>query len=125
MFYVTFRIDAQLAMVAMVISPVLFALSMAYRPHFRKRSKEVKQLESSSMAVFQEVLSVVRVVKAFGREKHEEDRYVHKCQAGTWARIQLDLLGGWYGLFVGMTTALATVCVLGTGGSHVRARSLT
>ncbi len=125
MFYVTFRIDAQLAMVAMVISPVLFMLSMAYRPRFRKRSKEVKQLESSSMAVLHEVLSVVRVVKAFGREKHEENRYVHKSQAGMWARIQLDLLGGWYGLLVGMTTALGTACVLWIGVAHVRARTLT
>src|SRR5437899_9982613 len=125
MFYVTSRIDTQLAMVAMVISPVLFALSMAYRPRFRKRSKEVKQLESSSMAVLQEVLSVVRVVKAFGREKHEEDRYVHKSQAGMWARIQLDLLGGWYGSLVGMTTALGTTCVLWIGVNHVRARTLT
>jgi ATP-binding cassette subfamily B protein len=125
MFYVTFRIDSQLAMVAMVISPVLFLLSMAYRPRFRKRSKEVKQLESSAMAVLQEVLSVVRVVKAFGREKHEEDRYVHKSQAGMWARIQLDLLGGCYGLLVGLTTALGTAGVLWIGVHHVRAGTLT
>src|SRR6266849_2704249 len=125
MFYVTFRIDPQLALVAMVISPILFMLSMAYRPRFRKRSKEVKQLESSSMAVLQEVLSVVRVVKAFGREKHEEDRYVHKSRAGMWARIRLDLLGGSYSLLVGLTTALGTACVLWIGVYHVRAGTLT
>jgi ATP-binding cassette subfamily B protein len=125
MFYVTFRIDSQLAMVAMGISPVLFVLSMAYRPRFRKRSKEVKQLESSAMAVLQEALSVVRVVKAFGREKHEEDRYVHKSRAGMWARIQLDLLGGCYSLLVGLTTALGTACVLWIGVHHVRAGTLT
>ncbi len=78
MFYVTFRIDPPLALVAMIISPVLYMLSMAYRPRFRKRSKEVKQLESGAMAVLHEVLSALRVVKAFGKEKHEEDRYVHK-----------------------------------------------
>ncbi len=125
MFYVTFRIDPPLALVAMVISPVLFMLSMAYRPRFRKRSKEVKQLESSAMGVLQEVLSAVRVVKAFGKEKHEEDRYLHKSQAGMWARIQLDLLGGWYSLFVGLTTALGTACVLWIGVHHVRAGTLT
>src|SRR5260221_243112 len=125
MFYVTFSIDSQLAMVAMVISPVLFMLSMMYRPRFRKRSREVKQLESSAMAVLQEVLSVVRVVKAFGREKHEEGRYVHKSQAGMWARIQLDLLGGCYSLLVGLTTALGTACVLWIGVHHVRAGTLT
>jgi len=125
MFYVTFRIDSQLAMVAMLISPVLFMLSTAYRPRFRKRSKEVKQLESSAMGVLHEVLSAVRVVKAFGREKHEEDRYVHKSQAGMWARIRLDLLGGSYSLLVGVTTALGTACVLWIGVHHVRAGTLT
>src|SRR5260221_1825872 len=125
MFYVTFRIDSQLAMVAMVISPVLFMLSMMYRPRFRRRSREVKQLESSAMAVLQEVLSVVRVVKAFGREKHEEGRYVHKAQAGMWARIQLDSLGGCYSLLVGPPTALGTACVLWIGVHHVRGGSLT
>lgn len=125
MFYVTFRIDAQLALVAMVVSPVLFMLSMAYRPRFRKRSKEVKQLESSAMAVLQEVLSVVRVVKAFGKEKHEEDRYVHKSQAGMWARIRLDLLGGCYTLLVGTTTAAGTACVVWIGVHHVLAGTLT
>jgi len=70
MFYVTFRIDPPLALVAMIISPVLYMLSMAYRPRFRKRSKEVKQLESGAMAVLHEVLSALRVVnKAFGKEE--------------------------------------------------------
>jgi ATP-binding cassette, subfamily B, bacterial len=125
MFYVTYRIDPQLALVAMAISPVLFMISMAYRPRFRKRSKEVKQLESSAMGVLQEVLSAVRVVKAFGREKHEEDRFVHKSRAGMWARIRLELLGGSYSLLVGLTTALGTACVLWIGVHHVRAGTLT
>src|SRR5260370_1211265 len=125
MFYVTFRIDPQLALVAMAISPVLFMLSIAYRPRFRKRSKEVRQLESSAMGVLQEVLSAIRVVKAFGREKHEEDRYVHKSRAGMWARIRLDLLGRSYGLPVGLTTVLGTACVLWIGVYHVRAGTLT
>src|SRR5260370_3604251 len=125
MFYVTFRIDSQLAMVAMLISPVRFMLSTAYRPRFRKRSNEVKQLESSAMGLLHEVLSAVRVVKACGREKHEEDRYVHKSKAGMWARVRLDLLGGSYSLLVGLTTALGTACVLWIGFYPVRAGTLT
>src|SRR5215467_217056 len=125
MFYVTFRIDPQLALVAMVISPVLFVLSMTYRPRFRMRSREVKHLDSSAMGVLQEVLSALRLVKAFGREEHEHDRYVRKSTAGMWARIRLDLLGGYYGLMVGMTTALGTATVLWIGVRHVRAGVLT
>jgi ATP-binding cassette subfamily B protein len=125
MFYVTFRIDRQLALVAMFISPILFLLSQVYRPHFRERSKEVKRLESSAMGVLHEVLSAVRVVKAFGREKDEEDRFVRKSTAGMWARIRLDVLGGYYSLLVGLTTALGTASVLWIGVQHVRAGALT
>jgi ATP-binding cassette, subfamily B, bacterial len=125
MFYVTFRIDRQLALVAMFISPILFFLSRAYRPHFRECSKDVKRLESSAMGVLQEVLSALRVVKAFGREKDEEDRFVQKSTAGMWARIRLDLLGGYYSLMVGLTTALGTAAVLWIGAQHVRVGALT
>src|SRR5437870_4468446 len=72
MFYVTFRIDTELALVAMAVAPFLFLLSQRYRPIFRQRSKEVKQIEISAMAVVQEVLSALRVVKAFSREEYEE-----------------------------------------------------
>ncbi|HVH69921.1 MAG TPA: ABC transporter ATP-binding protein, partial [Candidatus Dormibacteraeota bacterium] len=125
MFYVTFRLDRQLALVATLISPILLALSQAYRPRFRERSKEVKKLESSAMGVVHEVLSALRVVKAFGREEHEEDRFVRKSTEGMWARIRLDLLGGCYSLLVGLTIALGTASVLWIGVRHVRAGALT
>jgi ATP-binding cassette subfamily B protein len=125
MFYVTFRIDKELALVAMAVSPFLFLLSQKYRPIFRERSKEVKQLESSAMAVLQEVLSAVRVVKAFGREQHEENRYRRYGRAGMWARIKLELIGGAYSLFIGLVTAVGTASVLWIGMRHVQAGELT
>src|SRR5207302_903889 len=94
MFYVTFRIDRELALVAIAVSPVLFVLSQKYRPLFRDRSAEVKRLETSALGVLQEVLSAVRVVKAFGREEYEEGRFVRSSTAGMWARLKLDVLGG-------------------------------
>ncbi|HKR31730.1 MAG TPA: ABC transporter transmembrane domain-containing protein, partial [Terriglobales bacterium] len=125
MFYVTFRIDRQLALIATFISPVLLVLSRAYRPRFRERSKEVKELESSAMGVLHEVLSALRVVKAFGREEHEENRYVRQSSASMSARIRLGLLGGYYSLLVSLTTALGTASVLWIGVQHVRAGLLT
>jgi len=41
------------------------------------------------------------------------------------ARIRLELLGGYYSLLVGLTTALGTACVLWIGVHHVRAGTLT
>ena len=125
MFYVTFRIDMELALVAMAIAPFLFLLSQKYRPLFRECSKEVKQIESSAMAVVHEVLSALRVVKAFGREQQEENRYVRRGTAGMWARIKLEFIGGAYSLVIGLLTAAGTAVVLWIGMRHVRAGELT
>lgn len=125
MFYVTFRIDSQLALVAMAVAPFLFALSQKYRPIFRNRSRELKQLDSSAVAVVQEVLGALRVVKAFGREKHEESRYVRKSTAGMWARVKLECLGGMYSWLIGMVTTTGTGVVLWIGSQHVRSGTLT
>jgi len=125
MFYVTFRIDKELALVAMGVAPFLFVFSQRYRPLFRERSKEVKRLESSAMGVVQEVLSALRVVKAFGREQHEENRYVRQGTAGMWARIKLEFIGGAYSLVIGLVTTAGTAAVLWIGMRHVRTGELT
>src|SRR5260370_11861463 len=62
MFYVTFRIDAQMSMVAMVILPVLFMLSLAYLPRFWTRSQEVEILTSLSIPHFIEFLSTYHIL---------------------------------------------------------------
>lgn len=125
MFYVTMRLDWQLALVALGISPVLAYLSQAFRPQLRRHSRVVKDLESSAISVVHEVLSVVRVVKAFGREDYEQDRYVHRSTEGMRARIRLTLLEGGYGLLVGLATTLGTTAVLWIGVRHVQAGLLT
>ncbi len=77
------------------------------------------------MAVVQEVLSAVRVVKAFGREDHEQRRYVRRSTEGMRARIRLGLAEGRYSLAIGLITAVGTAAVLWVGVWHVRAGALT
>ncbi len=125
MIWVIVAIDWSLALVALTISPVLFLLSRTYRPRLRKQSREVRALESSALSVVQEALSVVRVVKAFGREDQEEDRYVQRANEGIRARLLLALAEGQYGLLVGLTSALGTAAVLYIGFNHVQSGMLS
>src|SRR5260370_27433968 len=71
MIYVTVRLDAQLALVALAVSPLLFFVSHSFRGRFRQQWKDLKRLDSSARAIVEEVLSAIRVVKAFGRENYE------------------------------------------------------
>jgi len=119
MIVVTLRLDWQLALVALGVSPPLFVLSRLYRPRMRRQSRHVKKLESSALAVVQETLGALRVVKAFGQESRETDRFVHRSTEGVAARIRLSLMEGRYGVLVGLTSALGTAAVLFIGVRHV------
>jgi ATP-binding cassette, subfamily B, bacterial len=125
MIWVTAQIDWQLALVAMAVSPVLFTLSKIYRPRLRDQSRRIKKVESSALSVVQEVLSSLRVVQAFGREEHEQERYLHRSAEGMSARLQLALAQSRYGLLVGLTIAIGTATVLWIGVRHVQANTLT
>src|SRR5437762_11319986 len=125
MIVVTLRLDWQLALVALGVSPPLFVLSRLYRPRMRRQSRQVKKLESSALAAVQETLGALRVVKAFGQESRETDRFVHRSTEGVAARIRMALMAGPYRVVVGLTTALGTAAVLFIGVRHVVAGVLT
>src|SRR5437667_3378480 len=112
MLYVTMKIDWQLALVALVISPILFLISKFYRRRLRGGAREVKKLEKSALGVVQEVLGALRVVKAFGKEEHERHRFVRRSFEGMRARLKLALAEGKYNFLVGLTSAIGTATVL-------------
>jgi ATP-binding cassette subfamily B protein len=125
MLYVSFRIDWQLALVALAISPILFAVTGAYRRRLRQRSRQVKRLESAALGVVQEVLGALGVVKGFGQEDREHARYLERANEGLAARVRLRLSEEAMDFVLGLTTALGTAAVLYVGGTHVRAGTLT
>jgi ATP-binding cassette, subfamily B, bacterial len=125
MIAVTAWMDWQLAMVALVIVPILFLVTKAYRQRLRTKSREVKKLESSALSVVQEVLVAIRVVKAFGQEEREHERFVGRSTEGMRARVHLAFVEGGFGLLVGLITALGTSAVLFIGVRHVQSGVLT
>ena len=125
MLFVTARIDWQLAMAAIAIGPVLFLLNHYYRQRLRGRWHEVRSLETSALAVVQEVLVALRVVKAFGQEVREHDRFRRRSGEGVQARMQLTLAEGGFGMQVGLLTAIGSALVLWIGVRHVQSGALT
>ena len=125
MLVVTARIDPLLAAVALAVSPLLLGLTRAYRRPLRVRYREVKDLETRALSVVQEVLSAVRVVKAFGKEDDEERRFMSESSHGTRARIRLSLFQGGFDTLVGLTTAAGMAAVLVIGVHRVEAGLLS
>lgn len=125
MLYITFRIDWQLALVALTVSPILFIITRIYRRRLRQQSREIKKFESAALSVVQEVLIALRVVKAFGQEDYEQERFARRSSESMWARIRLSLAEGGLDLLLGLTTAVGTAVVLFVGVRNVQAGILT
>ncbi len=119
------RLDWQLALVALVVCPFLFVFARTYNLRMRPRYREVRGMESSALQVVQEVLTAFRVVKAFGREDREQERFVAQSQIGVRARIRLSFAEGTFGLLVNLTTAIGTAAVLFIGIRNVQAGVLS
>jgi ATP-binding cassette subfamily B protein len=125
MLYVTARVDVLLVGVALIFTPILLVLTSAYRRRLRVRQREVKKLESSALSVVQEVLTSLRIVKAFGQEAREEERFVSRAGEGMQARVRVALIDGTFGLLIGVATALGTAAVLYIGIRRVQSGTIT
>jgi ATP-binding cassette, subfamily B, bacterial len=125
MIFVVARIEPSLALIALVITPLLAGLTWAYRRRLRARHKAVKELESSALDVVQEVLTSLRVVKAFRQEERETERFTSRATAGTRARIRVALIDGSLWVAIGLVTALGTGAVLYVGVRSVESGAIT
>ena len=119
MVFVIARIDWQLALVALAVSPVLFALARFYNSRMRPRYREARRVEGYSIRVVQEALAAFRVVKAFGREKGEQDRFEDQADLAVEKRVWLGVAEGIFGLLVNMTIAVGVALVLYFGMRNV------
>lgn len=125
MVYVCARIDFQLSLVALAISPVLFALSLSCSRLVRRRSQEIKELDSTALSVIQEVLGSIRLVKAFGQEDREQGRFVRHSSKRMSGQVRLSIMQAVFNVLIGLTIAGGTAAALYIGVRHVRSGLLT
>jgi ATP-binding cassette subfamily B protein len=120
MVYVMMRLDAQLAMVALAISPFLYLSARTFRVRFRPSYRRAKRLESRALTVVQEVLTSFRVVKVFGREREESERFLDHSRRSMRMRIRLAFAEKAFEVIVSSITAVGTATVLFIGVRNVQ-----
>jgi ATP-binding cassette, subfamily B, bacterial len=125
MIYIVAVLDWQLALVALAISPVLYIGARTFNPRLRNQWGQIWQLESSAFSVVQEALGALRVVKAFGQEEREQERFVRHSSESFSARVRAAWSTGGFELLIGITTAAGTAGVLFLGVRHVQTGILT
>src|SRR5262249_60444444 len=109
------RTDGPLALAALTIAPLLFMVNRHYRRKMRVQWRQVKELETSALSVVQEALGALRVVKAFGQERREQERFLDRSGQGMWARMRLPMAQGGFRGHGGLVTARGNPAGLVTG----------
>jgi ATP-binding cassette, subfamily B, bacterial len=102
-------------LIALSIAPVLFVVVYSYTRRIKKASREVRKKEGEMVSVMQEVLSSIRVVKAFAREEYEERRLEEESLESVEIAMRARSLKAKLSPLVGLIVASGTAMVLWFG----------
>lgn len=106
--------NVKLSLIAIVFLPVIMAYSMVFYTRIAKRFRTADEAEGELTSVVQENLTGVRVVRAFGRERFEVERFDKKNEnfASLWIKLGRLLSYYWcIGDFITGLQIITIVCV--------------
>jgi subfamily B ATP-binding cassette protein MsbA len=115
MIVVMFYINWQFALIALAIVPPLFVIVYTYTRKVKKASREVRKKEGSMISVVEEVVTSMRVVKAFAREDYEIKRFEGESLDAVEAALHARALKAKLVPIVNIITAIGTCAVLWFG----------
>lgn len=125
MIWVSYHIDASLAVASLAVVPFLYYSVGFYANHIQDRLSKVRNMEGDSLSVIHESISMMRVIVAFGREEHEYRRFRQQTTNAVAARVQVTVRQTIFSLVVNMTTAVGSTVVLGIGAQRVLQNQMT
>ena len=125
MMVVMFIINWHFALIAACMIPPLLVLTRISTSRLKKDWAKVKQDESVSMSVVQEALSSLRVVKAFGQEDTEQEKFMTQAGKAVRGHVKVAWVNAIYYFFVGLLFAIGTGLFVYLGAKYVKSGSLT
>ena len=112
-------------LIALSVAPFLFLVVYSYTRRIKKASREVRKKEGEIVSVMQEVLSSIRVVKAFAREDYEQKRLEEESLEGVEIASARAILKAKLSPLVEMIVAVGTCLVLWFGARMVLSGALS
>jgi subfamily B ATP-binding cassette protein MsbA len=120
MFYINWRFT----LIALATVPPLCAVVYKYTREIKRAAREVRKKEGEIVSVIQEVLTSIRVVKAFAREDYEQRRLEEESLENVEIALRARGLKARLTPIVGVIVAIGTGLVLWFGARLVLAGSL-
>jgi subfamily B ATP-binding cassette protein MsbA len=125
MLAVMFYLNWRFTLIALSVAPPLFVVVYTYTRRIKQASRAVRKKESEIVSVAQEVLSSIRVVKAFAREDYEQERFERQSLESVETALQARSLKAKLAPVVQVIVAVGTSLVLWYGTRLVLAGELS
>jgi subfamily B ATP-binding cassette protein MsbA len=121
MLYLNWRFS----LIALGITPVLFVVVYKYKRRIKQVSRSARKKQSEVLSTIQEVFSSIRVVKAFGREDFEEQRFEKGSREQVQSALEARAIKSRLSPLVDVIVASGTCLVLWYGARLVLTGELT
>ena len=115
MIAVMFYLDWRFTVLALSVTPALFIVVYGFTRQIKEASRAVRKKEGEIASVAQEVLSSMRLVKAFSREDYEQERFEQQSLATVETALQARALKAKLAPAVEVIVAIGTALVLWYG----------
>jgi ABC-type multidrug transport system fused ATPase/permease subunit len=120
-----FWLNWDFTLIAVAITPFLLLFVSRFKVAVKKATKEVRKEQSQIVAVAQQGLESMQVVKAFGQEKKEESLLYDVSAATVGAALKARSIKALLSPVVTITVAICTAIVLWRGAVLILAHSMT
>ncbi len=112
-------------LIALLVAPALFFVVYRFTRRIKNAARAMRQKEGEVVNVLEEVLSSIRVVKAFAREDYEQKRFEQESLASVETTLQARSLKAKLAPLVEVIVAAGTCLVLWYGARLVMTGDLT
>lgn len=125
MLAVMFYLNWRFTLIALSVTPFLFAVVYTYTRRIRQASRALRKKEGEVVSVVAEVLNSIRVVKAFAREDYEEARLAQQSLENVEIALRARSLKAKLAPVVQVIVAVGTCLVLWYGVNLVLTDQMT
>jgi len=119
MVLVMFYLNWKFTLIALLVAPGLFLVVYHYTHRIKQASRAARRKEGEVVSILEEVLSSIRVVKAFAREDYEQRRFEQESRANVELALQARTIKAKLPPLVELIVACGTCLVLWYGARLV------
>jgi ABC-type multidrug transport system fused ATPase/permease subunit len=125
MLFIMFRLNWDFTLIALAVTPLMLLVVSRFKKAVKKATHEMRKEQSKIVAVVDQGLQSMRVVKAFGRQDLAEQELAEVSQATVTASLKARQVKALLSPIVAITVSFCTAIVLWRGSGLIIAGVMT